>query len=265
LKDYDIKLGSMLFTMVEPWRGQEVEYNRWYERDHFYAGCMIGEWNFAGARFVATRPLKDLRMPQGPSVMTPDPMSGSYLAIYWILAGHHDEWNRWAVKQVNWLHENGRMFKERDHIHTLLYNYEWGVQRDPDGVSAELALDHRFPGLAVVVGDVAEGSSHEELARWYREEYLPGALAPDSPIALWLSFTARPLLINAPGDVPRTEGVERRFLQLVFLDADPRGVWEDRLASHNLELEKSGLATFHWASPFIPTVVGTDTYTDQLW
>jgi len=144
-------------------------------------------------------------------------VTGSYLAIYWILAGHHDAWNRWAVKQVNWLHENGRMFKERDHIHTLLYNYEWGVQRDPDGVSAELALDHRFPGLAVVVGEVAEGSSHDELARWYKEEYLPGTLSPDSPIALWLSFTARPLLFNAPGDVPRTEGVERRFLQLVFL------------------------------------------------
>jgi len=30
-----IKLGSMLFTLVEPRRGHEVAYNRWYERDHF--------------------------------------------------------------------------------------------------------------------------------------------------------------------------------------------------------------------------------------
>ena len=40
-----IKLGSMLFTLVEPRRGHEVAYNRWYERDHFYAGCMIGPYH----------------------------------------------------------------------------------------------------------------------------------------------------------------------------------------------------------------------------
>jgi hypothetical protein len=63
VKDYPIKVGSMLFTMVEPHKGHEVEYNRWYERDHFYAGCMIGAWQFAGRRFVATRDLKSLRYP----------------------------------------------------------------------------------------------------------------------------------------------------------------------------------------------------------
>jgi hypothetical protein len=265
MKDYGIKLGTMLFTMVDPKKGHEVEYNRWYERDHFYAGCMVGAWQFAGQRFVATRPLKDLRVPQGPSVMTPDPVNGSYLGIYWVLAGHHDEWNRWAVDQVNWLHANGRMFNERDHIHTLLYNYEWGVQRDPDGVCAELALDHHFGGLAVIVGEVAEGHDHGEVDRWYQEEYLVEALGSGSPVALWLGFTPRPLLADAPGDVPRTEGAERRFLHLVFLDEQPSGIWADRFAGHGDELEKTGLAKFHWAAPFIPTVVGTDTYTDQLW
>ena len=38
----EVRLGSMLFTLVEPHRGHEVAYNRWYERDHFYAGCMVG-------------------------------------------------------------------------------------------------------------------------------------------------------------------------------------------------------------------------------
>ena len=37
-----IKLGSMLLTLVEPHRGHEVAYNRWYERDHFYAGLHGG-------------------------------------------------------------------------------------------------------------------------------------------------------------------------------------------------------------------------------
>ena len=52
-----VKLGSMLFTIVEPHRGHEVAYNRWYERDHFYSGCLIGPYNFAGRRFVATAEL----------------------------------------------------------------------------------------------------------------------------------------------------------------------------------------------------------------
>jgi hypothetical protein len=53
-----------LYTLVEPHRGHQVEYNRWYERDHFYAGCQIGAYNFAGARFVSTAPLKELRYPK---------------------------------------------------------------------------------------------------------------------------------------------------------------------------------------------------------
>ncbi len=39
VKDYPIKVGTFLFTMVEPHAGHEVAYNRWYEHDHFYAGA----------------------------------------------------------------------------------------------------------------------------------------------------------------------------------------------------------------------------------
>ena len=48
-----IALGTVLFTMVEPHTGHELEYNRWYERDHFYAGCMVGPWLFAGRRWAS--------------------------------------------------------------------------------------------------------------------------------------------------------------------------------------------------------------------
>ena len=67
-----IKLGTMLFTMVEPRKGHEVAYNRWYERDHFYAGCMIGPWQFAGQRWVATKDLKQRRFPADSTAVTPD-------------------------------------------------------------------------------------------------------------------------------------------------------------------------------------------------
>ena len=51
----------MLLTLVDPHKGFESAYNRWYERDHFYAGCMEGPWQIAGSRWVATREMKDLR------------------------------------------------------------------------------------------------------------------------------------------------------------------------------------------------------------
>jgi len=44
-----VELGTILFTLVDPHRGHEVAYNRWYERDHFYAATMAGPGVFAGA------------------------------------------------------------------------------------------------------------------------------------------------------------------------------------------------------------------------
>ena len=110
MKEYPVQVGSMLFTLVDPHRGHEVEYNRWYERDHFYAGCMTGPWLFAGSRWVAPRSLKDLRFPEPSPIAQPTVKAGSYMAMYWVLAGHHDEWNQWGNKQAHWLYQNGRGF-----------------------------------------------------------------------------------------------------------------------------------------------------------
>src|SRR6185437_5692684 len=150
-----IKLGSMLLTVVEPHRGHEVAYNRWYERDHFYAGCMIGPYQFAGRRYVATADLKAMRTPD-PSAITGEPARGSYVSVYWVLDGYHDTWNRWAVRQVRALHAAGRMFEARDHVHTLLYRYAWEQRRDPDGVPVELALDHPYKGFVALWIDRAD-------------------------------------------------------------------------------------------------------------
>lgn len=86
----EVRLGSVLVSLLEPDRGREVEFHRWYERDHFYSGCMVGAHFFAGRRFVATRALKDQRLPKRDSLFA-DVRDGSYLALYWILAGHHEE------------------------------------------------------------------------------------------------------------------------------------------------------------------------------
>ncbi len=267
--DDPIRIGTMLYTLVEPHRGRQVDYNRWYERDHFYAGCQIGAYNFAGARFVATAPLKSLRLPVagvpgGPEPLVADPQVGSYLGVYYVLVGHHDEWNRWAVDQVNTLHAAGRMFEERDHIHTGLYHFEWEHRRDEEGVPAELTLDHRFAGMVSVFVEPGEGIGPDRVEAWYRDEYLPAVL-PGSPVATVLAFSPLPLLADAPGDVPRSGAQDRRILLLWFLDDEPGGGWEAIFAHQGERLAASGLGDVIWASPFVGTVPGTDTYTDQLW
>jgi hypothetical protein len=223
-----VELGSILFTLVEPHRGHEVAYNRWYERDHFYSGCMIGPFNFAGGRFVATKRHKALRYGAEADER------GSYLALYWVLKGHHEEWNRWAYRQVKALHAAGRMFEERDHVHTRLYVYQGGDFRDPDGVTAELALDRRFPGVVALIGEGDE----------------PAAVLKTA--AMRLRFTPLPIAVDVPG-VPKADE-EQRWLHLYFCDRDPAGVWDE---------EFSGMPAV-FASPFVATVPGTDTYTDEL-
>jgi hypothetical protein len=235
----EIKLGSWLLTIIEPHKGHEVAYNRWYERDHFYSGCMIGPWTLAGSRFVATRDCKDRRPdPEGP---------GSYIALYWIQDGKYKEWVDWGGKQVMWLHENGRMFAEREHIHTIMYKFKDCVSRDADGVPPELALDRRYPGIIVVIGEAPEGVD-------------PTTLAVEAPpIAMCIVGTARPLL-KGPDDVPRAEGSDQKFVHIYFVEDDPRKVWDDHLAKPIAAMDN---VTF--ASPFLATIPGTDTYTDQLW
>ena len=264
MADDAITLGTLLFTMVEPHRGHEVAYNRWYERDHFYAGCMVGAYNFAGDRFVATADLKALRYPAD-SPMTPDPSQGSYLAIYWVLAGHHDEWNRWSVDNVRMLHETGRMFPERTHIHTVLYDHHWSHQPDPNGTPVELALDRNYPGLVVNVGELAPGVTHDDVEAWTRTTWAPRAMGSSWGPDLIAGSTPLPLLDDAPPDVPRVANADRRFLQLHFCAGDPTTDWAEGYGRYGADLEASGLATHLWTAPFIQTVFGTDTYTDQLW
>jgi len=258
--DYPIKLGSILFTLVEPHQGHEVDYNRWYERDHFYAGCMVGPGILAGKRWVATKPYKDLRAVADDS---PVQNAGSYLALYWVERSQQNEWGTWGAKEVHRLHEQGRMFPHREHIHTRMYRYRWGAFRDDDGVPPELALDHGYAGLVAVIGDANEGVQREAVDGWFREEHLPDALG-GSAAAMCLSFTPVPIPKDAPADIPRSPDEHSRFVQLYFLERDPAEVWDDYAALPKT-VEATGLAKLHWVGPFIPTIPGTDTYTDQLW
>ena len=264
--EYPIKLGTLLFTMVEPEQGHEVEYNRWYEHDHFYSGCMVGPWQFAGDRFVATRRLKDLRYP-AETDMTPDPLTGSYLAVYWVLAVTTTSGTGGRSSRSTWLHANGRMFEERTHVHTLLYEKRWAHRARTRRLHHRARARPRLPGAGRRVPATSkEGHTHDEVDAWFQRHLPPrrdarsrGAPSSCSTRRRCRCSTTVPPTCRAPAAGPN------RFLQLHFLDHDPEEGWADGYATIGQAIEASGLATHVWTGPFIQTDFGTDTYTDELW
>jgi hypothetical protein len=260
-KDYPIRVGSMLYTQVDPEPGHEVEYNRWYERDHFYAGCMVGPWLFAGRRWVATKDLKALRFPEQTPFLSPV-TAGSYVAVYWLLDGKYEEHREWATEQVNWLYANGRGFAKRVHRHTGMYGHQARWYRDEDYVPLELALDHeQYVGMVSMALQRADHVDEGAVEEWL-DANMPGLLA-GGPVASASKWGALPLLDSAPSFVPRDPDADKRSLYLFFLEEDPRADWE-RFRQWAKQVDTSGVATVIFAAPWIPTVVGTDTYTDQL-
>lgn len=257
-----IRIGSLLWVFTDPHRGHEKAYNRWYERDHYFAGCMIGANTVAGSRWVATRRHKAARFPAEPD-MGFGREDGSYACVYYILDGHHAEWLDWATPQVHELYAADRGFGPRTHYNTGTYEHQWRAYRDPDPVPVELALDHRYPGLVALWVERHEGVSQADVDRWF-EQTLPGWLA-DSPVASVSSWSTIPLLETKTAFVPDDHAAsDRRSLQLHFLEGDPLDSW-DRYTDLDARVRESGLAQIAFAAPFIATVVGTDKYIDELW
>jgi hypothetical protein len=261
--DYPVKVGSMLLTLVDPNKGFESAYNRWYERDHYIAGCLIGPYNFAGSRWVATREMKDLRW--GRSSVADPIDAGSYVAIYWIEAGHHADWDAWALTQVRSLYESGRGFSERSHVHTVTFDHVDTAYRDDDPVPVELALDHGYDAIVGVWLDARDGDAaglQQRLAEPLRD------LMDGSGIEIASGWTPRPEFRNSRDSAPMSLGTpggeENRLCQLFFVAGDVRAAF-GRFRTYTDRLDAEGLADVLLVAPFLRTVVGTDTYVDQLW
>ncbi|MDQ1384351.1 MAG: hypothetical protein QOG65_1730 [Actinomycetota bacterium] len=267
--DYRIKVGSMLLTLVDPNPGFEVAYNRWYERDHFYAGCMIGPFLFAGSRWVATRELKNARWPAEDETIASPPDAGSYVAIYWVEKGHHaDHFDLWARDQVRRLYAEGRGFAERKHTHTVLYDHLGATYRDSDAdaVPIELALDHGYDGLVIVWLDGREGRDARTLDADLGQTHMPDLLAKSDVeiVSSWTPAAGE----NDPRDVPMDLGSKaggpERVCQLLFVT----GAVQEALPAirrYTDAIESADLATVRLVAPFFRTVVGTDRYADELW
>jgi len=236
-----VGIGTAIVSYIEPHAGAARDFNRWYERDHFPAAVMAGPGAYSGARFVATRRCKDARFDGS---LFGDPRTGSYLSVAWLLPDTQADWDAWIGPQMEALVAEGRMFAGRDHLHTAVYQERW-AHRAPDAPPAASTLDHRYPGVIAVAFE-GEGEDHEvDIAIGSRA--LVGA---DVPVVIGFS---RARLLVSVREVPE------HVLLLAFVDGDVIDVWERSVAPG-----LAGRADVGFAGPFLATVPGTDTYTDDL-
>ena len=262
--EYGVALGSILVSLLEPAEGKARDFNRWYERDHFYAGCMTGEHFFAGKRFVATRDLKALRYPAG-SPQVPDTSIGSFLALYWMERGFHQKAEDWSLERVLWLYEHDRMGGDakRRAVHASFYAHRFAVMREDDGIPPEVALDHPFPGIVLMLSERPEGVTREAREAWLVDEHLPSTL-PGSSVGVCLSLDLLQLPESSPAYVPPDEGADRRGLEIYFLDETPDAVWQREFAGFGEAQERAGMGRVSMAAGFLPTLPGTDRFVDQV-
>lgn len=232
-----VRIGTAIVSYIEPHAGAARDFNRWYERDHFPAAVMAGPGAYSGARWVATRECKEVR---AEGALFGDPRSGSYFAVAWLLPGAQSDWDAWVAGQMETLRTEDRMFAGRDHLHTAVYDYmfEVGMADAPPG---SLALDRRFPGLVAIAldGDRADGAWARELAC--------------SDVPLVVALRRQRLLVSTLGEPAA------HLLLLAFVDGDVVDVWRRRI-----EPALAARTDVGFAGPFLATVPGTDTYTDQL-
>ena len=235
---HEVAVGTAIVAYIEPHEGQAREFNRWYERDHFYAATTAGPGAFSGARWVATRACKSVR-PAGVQWFG-DPARGSFLTTVWLLDGAEPEWDAWVARQMEVLRADDRMFAGRDHVHTAVYRYCCEVRAD-DGPSAAVALDHGFAGV-IAVAVPADAESAEACAR--------EIVGSELPVAVGL---VQERVILSQTDPPA------HSLVLGFTPDDPLEAWRSRVAP-----ALARLPTVGFAGPFVRTIPGTDACVDDL-
>ena len=233
----EVGIGTAVVAYIEAHPGQAHAFNRWYERDHMYAAAVAGPGAFAGARWVATRECKAVRPPD--ATWFGDPERGTFLTTLWLLDGRQAEWDAWIANQMESLRVEGdRMFAGRDHLHTAAYRFSAEVST-AGGPGAATALDRPFDG--VIVAAVPPGDGLDCATR---------LVGPDVPVAA--VFATERVIMSEVAPPPFD-------LVLSFTVGDPLDAWRERIGS-----VLASLPTVGFASPFLRTIPGTDTYIDEL-
>lgn len=233
----EVGIGTAIIAYIEPHAGQAQAFNRWYERDHMYAATTAGPGAFSGARWIATRACKAVR-PSG-ATWFGEPARGSFLTTVWVLDGAQPEWDIWVGHQMEGLRAQAdRLFAGRDHLHTAVYRFV-SEERTDGGVSAATALDYPYPGMAAVAVRAGLGPA-----------YAAAIAGREVPTAA--TFTPERVILGDADPPPHD-------LVLGFCAGDPLAAWRTRVAATIQSLPDVG-----FASPFVRSVPGTDTYIDEI-
>jgi hypothetical protein len=261
--DLRLELGHVIVAFMEPHRGHEHAWNRWYERDHFLALCAAAPWTFSSARFIATKREKALRTPRANPISDP-PERGSFLGCAFIQRGRYEDQQRWVGEQMAIHAEHGRLFDHRDVVTTAAYDLVGCARRDADGVPPELALEHRYAGLALLWTERHPSVSLGAYRAWLETQLLPGALEKtELALALLLAPKAKPDFW--PKAAPEVPGVGERILIACFTEAPPAQCFEKRIAPLGGAISAGGRGRLLFAAPFVPTKPGVDPALDEIY
>ena len=228
---------------------------------------MIGPWQFAGDRFVATRRLKDAALP---GADRHDARPAHRVVPRGLLGA------RRPPRRVEPLGRRPGQLpalatggcSSSASTCTRCSTRSAGRSRATrTACTIELALDHGYPGLVVVCGDV-EGRPHPRRGRRLvpRARTCPtrwrsrGAPTSSARTRRCRCSTTGPPTCVLPDGRARTGSCSS-----TSSTTTPRRGGPTATPRIGEAIEASGLATHVWTAPFIQTVFGTDTYTDELW
>jgi hypothetical protein len=256
------RLGHGIIALHDPHPGHEHDFNRWYEADHMLAAGTMAPWTIAGMRWVAPRALRALRYPAEGPFGPAD--RGAYLMLFWIQHERLADQQAWVTEQMQLIAAQDRNFEFRDGVTATTYDFYRCVERDADGVPAVLALDRRYPGVVLVVVERAPDVALDALGQWLLDRYFADRLA-GSPIAMVVSFAPRPKEPWWPPAYPEVAGVGDRLFALGFTECEPSAAWDEHFAGLGAAIADARVGRVLLAAPFVPCVVGTDAFVDDLW
>ena len=206
-----------------------------------YAATTAGPGAFAGARWVATRACKAVRPPG--ATWFGDPARGSFLTTVWVLDGFQAGVGR-VGRPARWrrcAREPDRMFAGRDHLHTAVYRFASEVRAEGGAVGGDRArppvrrCDRDGGGTPAAAAARREASRRRRSCRWR------SVFTPERVIMAEVEPPPYDLVLGVHG---------RR---------SARRVARARRARRSRRLPSVG-----FASPFLRTIPGTDTYVDDL-
>lgn len=255
------RLRSVLVRLFDPGPGQDIDFHRWSERDHFKAGCLAGSDDLAG-RYIATRSLKDERMPEQESSFR-DVRDGSYLMLDWLFEGQGISAGGGAVKHFRQLLENDRIQSEGQPVHVGLYQEQCLIILDSGDLSAEANPGHPYGGAGMTLLQAPNDDTRADLLTALEERILPETLK-EAEAELCAVMTPMPLPADVLTEAERSNSLGRRVLLLSFFLNAPFGSmrdWSEQLVDR---LRAERLGRLEIAAPFIPVEPGMERGADEL-